>query len=253
MNPLKAIFRSLLLSAGYDVRKTSHIGLDEKADIQRIFQTKPLQTILDLGAHLGETALACAEKFPRATIYSFEPSPQTFAALCKAVAGCDRIKPRQEAVGAECRTQKFFLNKFSATNSMLRTVPGAAHPEVRALMENVESVDVPVTTLDSFVSENHIESIDLLKLDVQGFESEVLRGARTLLEEARIALIYTEVTFETHYTGQTTFARLHDMLTKAGFELVDIYGQTRTVYHSIRWCDMLFVNPCALEKALLLK
>ncbi len=253
MNPFKAVFRSLLRSAGYDVRKTSHVGLDATADVQRIFQKTQLRTILDIGAHLGESALAYAKSFPHAIIYSFEPSPQTFTALREAVAPCGRIKPVQQAVGAECQSQKFFLNKFSATNSMLPTIPNVAHADIRSLMENVESVDVPVTTLDFFCSRNHLEAIDLLKLDVQGFESEVLSGARVLLEEERVALVYTEVTFENHYAGQTTFAQLYAMLTQSGFELVDIYGQTRTSHHSIRWCDMLFVNPRALEKALFLK
>ena len=251
MNLLKSALRNLLLSAGYDIRKTSHIGLDVNADIQRIFGKRPLRTILDVGAHRGESAVEYAEKFQSATIYSFEPSPQTFEILCDNVDRWPRIKPIQCALGANHGTQRFFLNKFSATNSFLPALPSVAHPDIRSLMENVEATDVSVRTLDAFCSENLIGSVDLLKLDVQGFESAVLAGGRTFLEERRIALLYTEVTFEKHYAEQTTFPQLYATLAEAGFEFVDVYGQTRRNNHSIRWCDMLFVNPDALERVLI--
>lgn len=167
------------------------------------------------------------------------------------MAGVARIKPVKSALGAKLGTQRFFLNKFSATNSLLPSLPDVANPEIRSFLENVECKEVPVTTLDAYCNENQIESIDLLKLDVQGFEAAVLGGAGTLLQEQRIALVYTEVTFEMHYAGQTTFPQLYATLTEWGFEFVDAYGQTRRSNHSIRWCDMLFVNPAALERALI--
>jgi FkbM family methyltransferase len=228
MNPFKSALQSLLHSAGYDVRKTSHIGLDANTDIQRIFGKRPLRVIFDVGAHLGETTQTYFHKFPQAMIYSFEPSPEAFMTLRQAVAEWNRVEPVQKGMDARCGTRKFFLNKFGATNSFLPALAVLPTPQIGSLMENVGVVEVTITTLDDFCAERNIQTIDLLKLDVQGFELEVLHGGRGLLEDERIPLIYTEVSFETHYAGQTTFSQLHPKLTQWGFELVDIYGQTRT-------------------------
>jgi hypothetical protein len=84
-------------------------------------------------------------------------------------------------------------------------------------------------------------------MDVQGFEMEVLGGGESLLRRGRVALIYSEITLESLYVGQATFAGLHAHLAERGFELVDLYGQARGPMKSIRWCDMLFVNPDALR------
>ncbi len=250
MNPLKNILRDLLLSAGYDIRKTSHIGLDGNFDIQRMFGKRALRTIFDVGAHVGESAMEYARKFPLATIYSFEPFPKTFTILQENVAPWPHVRPVNSAIGDSCSTQTLFVNQFSATNSLLPARPDVADPGTRSLMKNVERVETPVTTLDTFCRDNQIATIDLLKIDVQGFESKVIAGASELLGQRRIALIYTEVTFESHYKGQTTFSELYAMLIQFGYELVDLYSHTRTTHHSVRWCDILFVNPLALERAI---
>ena len=249
MNPLKNTLRKLLLSIGYDIRKTSHIGLDSNFDIQRIFGMRPLRLIFDVGAHFGETATEYAKRFPEATIYSFEPSPDTFSILEKNMTSLPRVKTVNSALGDSCSEQTFFVNRLSATNSLLAARPDVADEVTRSLMENTRCTKVSVTTLDAFCRENQISAIDLLKIDVQGFESKVLAGARELLAEQRIALVYAEAILESHYDGQTTFPELYSMLSESGFELVDLYSHTRTPHHTTRWCDVLFVNLVALKKS----
>ncbi len=140
-----------------------------------------------------------------------------------------------------------FVNQFSATNSLLPALVENIRPETRPLMENVARAQVNVTTLDVFCQKMHIESIDLLKLDVQGFEAAVLRGGHELFAENRVASVYAEATFESHYASRLEFPHLFSSLRALGFEWVDAYGQTRNDHQGVRWCDMLFVNPKALR------
>ncbi len=78
MKSPKSLLRKFFLTLGYDIRKTSHIGLDPCSDIQRLFGRRSLSVIFDVGAHTGESAIDYADQFPDATIYSFEPSPATY-------------------------------------------------------------------------------------------------------------------------------------------------------------------------------
>lgn len=247
MNPAKSAVKRLLAVVGYELRKSSQIGLDDINDVRQILGNPPAKTIIDVGGHEGQTATRYAEGFPDATIYSLEPFSESFAKLQANTRQFSNVKPFNLAMGNAEETRQLNVNQFSATNSLLAAVPEVKDLHTRQLMQSVRQVTIRVQKLDSFCQQAGIEFIDLLKMDVQGFEMEVLGGGESLLRRKRVALIYSEVTFESLYVEQTTFAELHARLTEQGFELVDLYGQTRSPSKSIRWCDMLFVNPEALR------
>ena len=71
---------------------------------------------------------------------------------------------------------------------------------------------VMVTTLDVYCKQNHLSSIDLLKLDVQGYEARVLRGATKLLEENRIRVIMAELCLSSLYVQQSSFSEILGLL-----------------------------------------
>lgn len=245
ISPKNAVKR-LLATAGYALRKTSQIGLDDITDIRNILGISPAKTIVDVGAHEGQTAARYAQGFPAAAIYSLEPFADSFARLQLNTRHLSAVKAFPWALGDADEQRELNVNQFSATNSLLKAAV-VTDPEVNRFLQPLRQVTIEMRRLDSFCRDQGIEFIDLLKLDVQGFEMDVLRGGSRLLQSRRIALIYSEVTFESFYLGQTTFGELHPFLTEQGFELVDLYGQTRSAASGIRWCDMLFVNPEALR------
>lgn len=247
MNPIKSVLKRLLNVCGYDIRKTNHLGLDPLNDIQQILGRSPCM-IVDLGAHLGETAVAYAEKFPHATIHSFEPSPRTFAALKANLQAYSNVRPVNMAMGDTGGTGRLHLNESSATNSLLSSAAQVSDASISQMTKTVDEVSVTVQTLDGYCRANDIQFIDLLKMDVQGFELHVLQGARRLLVEQQIALIYTEVSFEPFYEGQPFFQDVYARLINHGFQLVDLYGHTRSPCRALRWCDALFVHPATLKK-----
>jgi FkbM family methyltransferase len=248
MNPIKNVLRTLLNTCGYDVRKTSHLGLDPLNDIEQILGRSP-RVVFDVGAHLGETAVLYAKKFPRATIHSFEPSPKTFAELQAVLKPYPNVRAVNVALGDAKGNRTLHMNQSSGTDSLLSSAGQLSDAAMAQLTKTIVEVPVAVRTLDEYCQANDIAFIDLLKMDVQGFELEVLQGARDLLAEQRIALIYSEVSFERFYEEQPFFQDVYVRLIEQGFQLVDLYGHARSAFQALRWCDALFVHPAALKKS----
>jgi len=247
MHSIKSFLKYLFNSCGYDVRKRTHPGLDSVWDIKQIYAGRQLKTIFDLGAHVGETACSYAENFQCASIHSFEPHPQTFCLLQANVRRFPNVNTLNVAVGEKEGTVALHVNQFSATNSLLPNVNELKEGAVAAAMRPVGKVTISLCSLDSYCRDQNVSFIDLLKMDVQGYELHVLRGARRLLAEGRIALIYSEVQFEALYEGQAYFQDVYAELMRHGIQLVDLYGHNRSLYSALRWCDALFVNPSAMK------
>lgn len=249
MDAVKHLLRPVLHALGYDIRKLSHVGLDAVTDIKAMYERNTPRIVFDVGAHLGETATVLAKAFPTSQIHSFEPSPETFARLQQHVSAWRNVKPVNAALGSSGGISTLNINQFGATNSLLR---GAEVEEktVADLMRPVKTVEVTVRTLDDYCQQEGINFVDLLKMDVQGFEIEVLHGARTFLANSHIALIYSEVSFELFYESQPVFEDVYREITKNGFQLVDLYNHVRSPVKTTRWCDALFVHPIAFSKRL---
>ena len=139
--------------------------------------------IVDVGANLGIVSLVLAKRFPERQIYSFEPGPTTRQALRSNVElnNCLNIQIYPVAVGAQDGEVSF-----------------DADPVKRATASIVSSncdhmITVPCTKLDTFVAERRLEQISFLKVDVEGYESLVFRGAKKVLERTLASVIYYEV------------------------------------------------------------
>jgi len=105
--------------------------------------------------------------------------------------------------------------------------------------ERTATVTVPVRRLDEFTED--AEPVDLLKIDVQGFERQVLEGAPATLSRTRAILI--ELNFQDHYEGEGSFADLATQLRKFGFEFWDMSLPERGPDGRASWADAVFVSP----------
>jgi FkbM family methyltransferase len=240
---VKEIIRKILRSQGYDICRRDRFGTDLNGDLRTIFGLCPVKVLFDVGANEGQTAVEFAKAFPKAAIHSFEPFSSSFDVLTRVTRPFHNIKPVKIAFGDVSAPQTLFVNKCSPTNSLLRT-----SPEAEAYTSNVDMTAIGVTTievetLDDYCAKCHIELIDVLKLDVQGYERRVLQGGEQMLSRGKVAVILTEVLFAQLYEGQSYFQDLYADLWKYGFRLANIYNPSVNNRHFISWCDALFVNP----------
>lgn len=90
-------------------------------------------------------------------------------------------------------------------------------------------------------SENNLNHIHILKLDIQGSELNALKGAEKLLIEKKIDLVYTEAYFVQQYVDQPLFPEIAMYLLNRGYQLQDIYNP---IYGKgkLAWCDAVFVR-----------
>ena len=146
----------------------------------------PDGVVLDVGANIGLSALALAPLVPRGRILAVEPSPRTVAALRRTLAlnGLEaRVAVEGVAVGAAPGEAAFHAAAHSAGAHLMDpgTLGGDALPQVR----------VPVETVDALVARHGLARLDFIKIDVEGFETEVLDGARASLARHR-PLVFAE-------------------------------------------------------------
>jgi FkbM family methyltransferase len=139
---------------------------------------------VDVGANIGLTALALAALLPEGRVIAAEPSPRTLRALRQNLAANrlgERIIIEAAAVGAEPGEAEFHDSDHSAGSHLLSA------GTMRA--ERLGRVTVPVTTLDRIAAAHGLHRLDLVKVDVEGFESEVLDGAAAAIARYRPAFI----------------------------------------------------------------
>ncbi|MEG3438706.1 FkbM family methyltransferase [Pannus brasiliensis CCIBt3594] len=218
-------------------------GWDVASDIERICGKQQPKIIFDVGANIGQTATYYREKFPRSDIYCFEPIRETYSILEAKFSRDQRVKCFPIALGASPEKKEIVLNENSQQNSLTDKLN-----EGRAIGtdENSPKTEiVQIDTLDGFCQENNINEIDLLKIDTEGYELEVLKGASDFLENRKITLVLAEVGFRPSDSRHTPFPALHEHLYGRGFRFYALYDLSYWhpyQYEGLIYCNALFVN-----------
>ncbi len=195
-----------------------------------------LSSIIDVGANMGQFAIASSYIYPSAKIYSFEPDPDIFKILKENTKDNNGIILFNKALGSSTGTLDFYRNDYSHASSALpihenqkKLVPGTS---------NVSKISVEVDTLAGFLAENDLSKPVLLKLDVQGFEKEVLKGAGEKIKV--VDYILFETSFVEMYEGEPLFEEMHDYLSSLGFKIIAPVGFFQTSNFQIPQMDMLY-------------
>jgi FkbM family methyltransferase len=185
---LKRFLTKPLLRFGLAAASADRFGIDPYNDMDHLAATwgYSLSTIFDVGANIGQTALNLVRRYPSARILSFEPHPTTCATLAESVARHSQIHITNAALGAVPGALPMTVYSLSVLNTLKPNFHTGR-------FEKASTITVPVTTLDAFCAEHHIETIDLLKIDTEGFDLMVLQGAAELLKRGAIHFIYLEI------------------------------------------------------------
>jgi FkbM family methyltransferase len=224
-------------------RRVRPFGVDVVDDVRTLFWHRPPETILDVGANVGDQSTRWHRAFPNSQIHAFEPVPETFARLRLRVASQRRITPWNLAVGHMCGRLPMRIYPWDETNSFLPMAENATEFVGCEGVVEQRTVEVEVTTVDAFCAQHGIEAVDVLKSDTQGYDLNVLRGSSELVALKRIGALVLEINFVPHYTGQPLFCEIYGHLKERGFELVGLYQVSRSHLYTANWCDALFIQP----------
>lgn len=241
MSPFRAIARVLEFAADLDalhylaaVRKPSVSSYQICRAIAG--HENKFRTVLDVGANQGQFALAAAWCFPRAEIYSFEPLPAAIGRLSKNVRKTRRIHVCPHALGSSEGEIDFYEHRYSHASSALRL--DTVCQGVSTGSSEKAKLSVKVATLDAWSVNKTIESPLLLKLDVQGFEHEVIMGARKFLKT--VDYLVFETSFVSFYEGEKLFPEMHRDVETLGFDLIAPVGVYAPRPHAIAQMDVLY-------------
>ena len=207
-NSIRARIENLL---GIQISRASHHGHRVCTDIKR--SGCQISVVFDVGANVGQSALKFRVAFPKAKIYCFEPVKETFEILKGNVNSYDTISCYQTAFGSSDGQETIYLTHRSNTSSLIKP------------KKIVGSEVVNLCTVDGFASDNQIKRIDLLKIDTEGFDLEVLKGAQNMLSSGQIAFVLAEIGFHPGNTRHVPFDDIRSYLLPMGYAVFGIYDQ----------------------------
>ena len=210
-SPFKSIIRNM------DMAKVSHV--------------------LDVGANVGQFGIDIRRHGFKGQIVSFEPVGETFTQLTETIKKYQPWKALKFGLGASEAELTINVSGNAGLSSSLLEM-GSVHVENFPDSATVSNQKVTISTLD-----NQLENLGIdprrimLKLDVQGYEAQVLRGAAQSL--AKIPLCYLEVSLVPLYEGEVAFLSILNRLAEAGHEVIDIFIGLKTKDGQLLQLDIL--------------
>jgi FkbM family methyltransferase len=173
---------------------------------------KDAKVILDVGANAGIYSLAALAIQREASVHAFEPTPEI----------AERLRATAESNGL-CTLRVHQVAVLSGEGeAILRRYRGESgnNEGMNFISQDLGKFDgerIQTVCLDQFCRDHSIAYIDLLKLDVQGHEHSVLRGARNLLEAGRIGTIFMELNWGKNSAAVCSASESVQLLTQAGY------------------------------------
>jgi FkbM family methyltransferase len=200
------------------IQRNMYLGCYEQRETSRILShLRPGMTFVDVGANVGYYTAMASSIVGAGRVISYEPNPCAYQWLKDWARANEatNITPVCAALGGEEGTiAAYYADADTGTTSL---VPALA---CRAGNETV----VNVRTLDSEAERLGIRHIDIMKIDVEGYEPQVFKGAARLLEEGRIGAILCEFVAEWLSAAGSSIGELERILASKGFVSRETYG-----------------------------
>lgn len=180
---------------------------------------EPSCVIVDAGAHQGEDSIQFSQVFPHARIIGFEPVLAMFQKAKEHIHKYPMIEVHPFGLGNENANASIFtIQGFEGSSSLFDPIT-EGHP----LFNNkkVEKEAITLIRLEDWCSQNGIDQVDILCLDLQGYEYNALLGFEKYLR--KVSVIHLEVFLIPSYENQPLFNHVHDYLVKLGFSILKKY------------------------------
>jgi FkbM family methyltransferase len=219
---MKSVAHSLLGRMGIRAfrLKTLPYGADEIHDVSRL-ASGPLRVVFDIGANVGDKSVRYARAFPEARVYAFEPFEAAFQSLRANTAAEPRVEAIKLAMGAARGTQ--MVERMDGTSQANSLQAGLNRSQ------SAGTEEIRIETVDDFCDDRKIDVIDYMKSDTEGYELQVLEGARRMLAGQRIKLVLIECAFDAADRRHTNFFDLYQVLTGHGYQFLGLSETLHTV------------------------
>ena len=194
--------------------------------------------IFDIGAHEGESINRFRNLFENPIIHSFEPQSQIFEKLRNKNKKDKNLFLNNFGLSTEQGSEEIFVNSNTAASSYLNI--NNKDKFFRSL-KTIQKEKTKIDTFDNYCNKIKVDLIDLVKIDVQGYEEKVLKGALKSLD--KVLLIEIEIVFVNLYEKHSSFYHIENILKKYNFELYSLSSISLNRENDrIRNLDALYYN-----------
>ena len=195
-------------------------GVAAAIEHEPILRMRSYAMVVDIGANRGQFALAVRHYFPGSRIISFEPLPTPSSTFRRIFRNDKGIILYQVAIAPYEGEEEIHISKRDDSSSLLPIT--STQSDLFPGTEESGKAKIYAAPLTKYIKLDEIVSPALLKLDVQGYELEALRGCKELLP--RFDSIYVECSFVELYQGQALAHEVIAYLSDSGFLLSGVYN-----------------------------
>lgn len=251
-NIIKKIVNQLLKILGFRLQRIDSIPKRNSIKDQRLRDCllllkslgfKP-KRIFDIGAHKGDWTRLVKEIYPHSNYTLFEPQERLKNYVLDLITD-QKVEIINKGVGSKNELKKFTLVEREDSCNFLTSKPEAED-------KNFEQIDLEVITLDTFIKSNNLTAPDLLKIDAEGLDIEVLKGAKSIIGVTEVIMIEAAVL---NSKIPNTVHSVIRFMEEKGYVLFDITELNRPFEVELLWLvELVFVlksgNVYLLAKSL---
>ena len=222
-------------------RSALRFGVAAAIEHETLIRALPISALIDVGANKGQFSLLVRAHHPHVPIHAFEPLDEAAGVFERLFAGDANVTLHRCAAGPAEGEAEINISGHADSSSLLpisdlqdRSFPGTA---------TVASRKIRIRRIDDVLEGMTLPAPLLIKLDVQGFELEALKGMPRLLAAADY--VYAELSFFPLYDGQPLAAEVIGWLSDQGLRLAFINDVSRTQRGVPAQADVLFARERA--------
>ena len=211
-------------------------GIYATVELEKLVKDiKAPETIIDIGSNKGQFILLIEKLFPNKVVYSFEPINEMINKQKKFFKYKKNITFHNLALGSSICSKEFLITSRMDSSSFLKV---ASNTNKSKNYSVIEKRDIKVSTLDEIFLNEKISHPILIKMDVQGYELEVLKGANDLLKKTDYLLL--EVSENEMYQNQPTEKIIIEYLKELNFEIFKANNWLSIKNTNFKQRDILF-------------
>ena len=211
-------------------------GFDLFRDLNQVRGWAPPMTVFDVGAHVGATVAQFTDTYPAVTVHAFEPASDNLKMLRKKCGPDPRVRIHAIALGSTNRDGVLHLKKHTSTHSLI------------PLGESIGTEPIQIATMDTFCERERLQVVNFCKIDTEGGDLEVLRGASALLSAQRIDFVQVETSMRHDTTYFAPFWAIDGFLNGKRYELFGFYDQEP--WHTGRRGSLGYFNAVYVRSSL---
>jgi FkbM family methyltransferase len=213
------------------------LHIEKVMNLARYFKLKESNAIVDVGGAGGVISGIFSQHFPNARVYAFEPIKKTFEGLVERTRGNPQITAINKGLGSRADTLSIHVASRPTASSIFQMEEKINNEYFAENLREVRSEQITISTLDDEIPSD-IE-VNIIKIDVQGYELEVLRGGLSTLK--RTAIVILELQNHELYVDAPKYYELDSFLREQDFNLYNIVPSIRQHKKLYEW-DGIYVH-----------